>query len=122
MSFKTYPVPIEATTTADKAFAPSPVMVNVAPVPVPDVEDCAIVKGPVTFPIVVAAVSAKISSAVINCPVPKAPAAIAKTSVAINPDPVDVTVIPVIVGAVVPVTTTVATAPVPVPSVKATPV
>ena len=82
VSFKAYPVPIAATVTADKALAPSPVTVIVAPVPVPDVEDCAIVKGPSTFPIVVAAVLLKISCPFINCPVPKAPAAITNTSAA----------------------------------------
>ena len=120
MSFTTYPVPISTTDTAAKALAPSPVIAIVAPAPAPDVEDCATVNGPVILPIGVAAVSAKISSPVINCPVPKAPAGIVNTSVATYPDPLVVTVISLTVGAVVPVTTTVATAPVPDPFVKLT--
>ena len=122
MSFSAYPVPISLTITDTIApvGVPSPVTSKVAPVPVPDVEDCATLIGPVTLPIGVAAVSAVISSPVINCPVPKAPAGIVNTSVATYPDPLVVTVISLTVGAVVPVTTTVATAPVPDPFVKLT--
>ena len=78
-------------------------------------------KGPVTAPKTYAAPLDILSTscAFINCPVPKAPAAISITPAA-YPDPGVVTVIPVIVGAVVPVTSTVAIALFTEPCVKVT--